>query len=605
MDGRWRAVSRDSKRDMRVILHPTAAIWDVRRGLDPEADDYDGIDLSPFVSTGTQTAFDCNLTLKFNRELFGETQPKPNQILEIQFWQDGKFGPIWIGIVDSINSFTLQRGERSMQLIAKTRDQQDIWRRTKRVTTLFPQMTNLTYIAQRVARAAEMKGDEIVLPPSAFYTAHTNTQLADMNAWDMITQVFLPMGWTPFIDGVGRLRAANRSLQGRHSDIILEDSRLLKIGGQRQRPPITRVRVQWLNPELKMYKKQDQLLGSPVTITLGWFIPYWKRTVWYSDDHTLRAVPSSTRINYATSTSVNEFAKKWLHFDFVHEDWTPQAENKGKLSFKNWQSIAADAAFLLMVGKIGSRSDMVAGEVLVSTPPSSLVAAPGTGQVSGVMKVVPTTAFKTVPTPITGSIAEALATGAWATMAMTLGTGTYEIWGTPFDWVHARNTSEAFDSSTPTWVDNNQDIESDFITNENHAKAVAIRELIYLARSANKWSVTLVDDPRIEFGDILEFTDGNQFYVEDFSRSLERGSEATLDVKGFLIPPFAKAQAEEPIGTPSCWATKCARGYPSGDYSSHHRWRGRGTGEQWWCRVEWWWKGSRIVVLCCPSGSTR
>ena len=109
--------------------------------------------------------------------------------------------------------------------------------------------------------------------------------------------------------------------------------------------------------------------------------------------------------------------------------------------------------------------------------------------------------------------------------------------------MHARNTSEAFDSSVPVYIDNAMDIECDFIVNEEHAKAVAIRELIYSAREANKWSVTMVDDPRIEYGDILQFHDGSQLYVEDFSRSLERGSEATLDVSGFLIP-VAKVVSE-------------------------------------------------------------
>ena len=534
MDYRWRPFSRDSKRGVRVILHPTASIWEVRRGLDPGSDD--SIDLSEFVTQGTQTAFDVNLTLSFNRELFGEAQPEPNQILEIQLWQDEAWKPIWLGIVEAINGFTLQRGTRSMQLIAKSRDSQDIWRLVKRLTPLFPVLTEFTHIIQRIARQAGMKGDEIVLPASAFTTAHSNTQMADMNAWDMIQAVCTPLGWTPFIDGLGRLRMANRQLQGRVPDIVLEDSRLIKVGGQRQRPPKSRVRVMWLNPTMKQYKKQDQLLGSPQTITLGWFIPYWKRTVWFSDDHTQRAVDGSTRINWNTSTSVNEFAKEWLGFDFVEEKWKQQAENRGKLSFRNWQSIAALSAFTAMIFITKTKVDHVQG---LLTGNAGLV--PGLG---GNLTTLPAAQ---------GSIAESIALGTWALMAMTVGTGTYEIWGTPFEWVHARNISEAFNVRIPLWVDNPVDIESDFIVNEEHGKATAIRELIYQSREVNKWSVTLVDDPRIEYGDILKFTDGSQLYVEDFSRSLERGSEATLDVKGFLIPKakISQRSISSPVAPPS------------------------------------------------------
>jgi len=536
----------DSKRDFRVILHPTASIWEIRRGLDPGSDD--SVDLSEFVTQGSQTAFDVNITLKFRRELFGAAQPAPNQVLEIQLQQRGEWKTCWLGIVDALNGYTLSRGERSMQLIAKSRDQQDIWRKTNRLTPLFPQLTDLTYIAQRVARSAEMKGDEIVLPRSSYTTAHTNTQLADMNAWDMVTQVFMALGWTPYMDGLGRLRAADRNLQGRRPDVVLRDERLIKVGGQRQRPPKSRVRVLWLNPTLKKEKRQGRMLGSPVTITLGWFIPYWKKTVWFSEDHTQRA--ENTYINTETSSSVNQYPKT-IGIDLVREEWIQQEENKGKLSFVSYHSILAMlAALTTIILKIKTRSDFVAGRLDVPDlkAPTHLEAGGiGFSEVVGVITLNPAT-NPTLTTRPKSSLLESVAMYSWMLLAMTIGTGTYEIWGTPYDWVHARNVSEAFDSSVPIWVDNVEDIESDFMVNEEHAKATAIRELIYQARAANKWSATIVDDPRIEFGDILQFDDGSQLYVEDYTRSLERGSEATLEVKGFLIPVTAVVRGTGFIG---------------------------------------------------------
>jgi len=489
MDWRWKPMPRDSRKDVRVILHPTAAIWEVRRGLDPGSDD--SVDLSEFVTQGNHSAFDCNLTLNFNRELFGTNQPKPNQVLEIQYWQTGEWKPIWLGLIDAITQFTLQRGERSMQLIAKTRDQQDIWRNTKRITPLFPQLTDLTYIAQRIARSAGMKSDEIVLPHSAFTTAHSNTQLADMNAWDMITQVFLPLGWTPFIDAVGRLRAADRGLQNRNADIYLEDSRVIKVGGQRQRPPKSRVRVNWLNPTMKKHLKMGQLLHSE-TISLGWFIPGIWKTIYFSEDKTQRAEGTYMKPNPSCNSP-------WSP-RFVQEGYLQQSQNQGKLSFFNTTFVAVTALI------IGWNQAIRAGAIPIA------------GQTGG------------------SRIVESFFQAGFCYLMTCVGTGIYEIWGQPYDWVHARNTSEAFDSSVPEWVDNTVDIDSDFVANEEHAKAVAIRELIYQAREANKWGITIVDDPRIEYGDILQFVDGSQLYVEDFTRSLERGSEATIDVKGFLIP---------------------------------------------------------------------
>ncbi len=505
MDWRWQPCGRDTRRDIKVILHPTASIPEIRRGLDPGSDD--SVDLSEFVTAGSQSAFECTITLEFNRELFGDAQPKSHQILEIQLKDQGEFKTCWLGIIGPISNYILERGKRSMQLIARSRDSHDVWRNTKRVTPLFPQLTELTYIAMRIARSAGLQGDEILLPPSSYTTAHSNTQLADMNAWDMLESVFLPIGWTPFIDCLGRLRAAQRGLQGRQADLVLDDSRLIKVGGQKVVPPKSRVRVLWLDPILKKDIKQGQMLASE-TITLGWFLPYWKQTVYFSDDRTQRAEGTYMRPNPSANLSIGHVQIGY----FVRESWKQQAENKGKLSFVNLQTYAVAA--------------MLAASWLAHQTPDPVVTA-GVGATTG----------ETVPTvPTSGSYLQGLAEAALIYMLLAVGTGKYEIWGNPYDWVHARNISEAFDSSVPVWVDNSVDVESDFIVNEEHAKAVAIRELIYQARAANKWSVTMADDPRIEYGDILEFTDGSQLFVEDFKRSLERGSTATLEISGFQIP---------------------------------------------------------------------
>ena len=230
-------------------------------------------------------------------------------------------------------------------------------------------------------------------------------------------------------------------------------------------------------------------------VTLGWWMPiYWKHVTFTGsdDDKSQRAEKTYMRPNPSCNLLVH----------FITEDYKQQAENVGKALFINFN-------FAIMIPLLMKWNVLVA-------------------------------------TSITNRIPEAAAMATYMFLTLNSGTGTYEIWGNPYDWVHARNISEAFDSSVPTWVDNGVDIESDFIANEEHAKVTVIRELIYQARAANKWTVTLVDDPRIEYGDILQFVDGNQLYVEDFTRRLERGSEATLEVKGFLISPVSKARGGRP-----------------------------------------------------------
>jgi len=543
MDFRWRPITRDSKRELKVILHPTAAIWEVRRGMEAGSDD--SVDLTEFVKEVTQTAYDLKLSLVFNRELFGPTQPKPNQTIEVQLKQDDQWKILWLGHVDSISNFAMSRGERQMDVLAKTRDQQDIWRATPRVTPLFPALTDLVYMAQLVARSAEMKSDEIVLPHSAIATAHSNTQLVDMTNWEMVSNIFVALGWTPYIDALGRLRAADRRLQGREPDTKLDDDRIIKVGGTRMRPPVNRVRVKWLSPELQVFEQQRRVIKS-FNVTFGFWLPYWHQTVKFSDDGSLRALKTECKPN---PDGGGVF--RWVQFGY--EKWVHQSPTQGKFSIFNF-------GFFAMAGLLfdWNRATAEQDEIPILTvnqafiPHLDVVVAGAFASegytLPGDTDTTTTQPSMTRSTPLNGRKHKALVQAGITAMLVNAGTGTYDVWGTPYDWIHARNTSEAFDISVPTWVNNVSDLECDFIGNEEHAGAIAVRELIYLARSANKWSVTIVDDPRIEIGDILAFTDGSQLYVEDYSRTLSRGSEAVLDVKGFLVPTHSAPRAETPIG---------------------------------------------------------
>ena len=116
---------------------------------------------------------------------------------------------------------------------------------------------------------------------------------------------------------------------------------------------------------------------------------------------------------------------------------------------------------------------------------------------------------------------------------MALGTGVYEVRGTPYDYVHARNTTEAYECDAPVWAQRDAEIENDFVMNEDAAQAMAVRELIYAVKSANSYNVTIVDDPRIEPGDIIELHDGTRIYVTGYTRELTRGAPAVLEIEGF------------------------------------------------------------------------
>lgn len=113
----------------------------------------------------------------------------------------------------------------------------------------------------------------------------------------------------------------------------------------------------------------------------------------------------------------------------------------------------------------------------------------------------------------------------------SIGTGVYEIWGAPYDFVHARHTTEAYNPGAP--AGRCGDTRNRSAERPEHARSLAARELIYRTRKAQTYGVTLIDDPRIEPGDLLGLPDGSRLYVTSYRRALGRDAPALLKVEGF------------------------------------------------------------------------
>ena len=140
-----------------------------------------------------------------------------------------------------------------------------------------------------------------------------------------------------------------------------------------------------------------------------------------------------------------------------------------------------------------------------------------------------------------GRIVHAVAEAAILLIMMSIGTGSYEVWGVPYDYVNGRNTTEAYDALAAAGEDKVKTVETDFVMNEAHAQAIAAREFLFAALSANSFGLTMVDDLRVQVGDILELPDETRLFVTGFDRNLSHGAPATLQVQGFQIPAVAGA----------------------------------------------------------------
>lgn len=483
MDSRWSPLNQDDKREVAVLLHPTASFLDILNGVSTDA-----VDLSAYASAVKHTSKDADVTFDYHTALNGAAQPQPGQLLELQL--SGQ--TLWVGVIDTISSYTLQPGKHSLALKAYTRDNMPAWKDVKFVTDLYVTGTPLNTIAEDVAGQVGLAAEEIALPVIGVYVVHSNVQLANLAGWEMLQQLLLSSGYEPAIDARGRLTAISRDL-GRASDVVLTEDRIIAITGSKSRSPVTSVRIKWLDPNLTMVSQQDQVLAN-ATITAGFFQLHQHQEIYFSADKTQRAS--------GTYLVVKQSANSGL-LPVCTESYTVISPTEGSLDLVTafWAPALATTA--------------LAGLIASSYIPDG-VASFGAGV--------------TIPE---GRLVEMVSQVAILLIMMSIGTGVYEIRGTPYSYVNGRNTTEAAAAGVPDWLLQIQEIDNDFVMSEPDAQAFAARELIYAARSAETYKSTIVDDPRIERGDIVELYDGSRIYVTDYARTLTSGSPAVLELTGF------------------------------------------------------------------------
>lgn len=481
MDVLWSPTALDSQRVAAVVYHPTAGIRAIREGTAT-----DGVDWSDFASSISYSSREASFTLSWRDELFGANAPSPSKLVEIRV--NGQCA--WIGQIEAVNAYRLSRGQRSMSVTARTLDGSYAVRNEKRVTDFYPVLTNLTEIAADVARSCGLEDDEILLPATSYTTVHSNTQLAQLSAWDMLETLLLPCGYTPFLGATGLLKAYSRDIT-RPADIVLTDDRIVEVTGMRARPALSGVRVKWLDPQLTETRQQDRVLNG-ANIHAGYFQVEQRQSINFSQDGAQRAHDTYMVVKQSANSGLMPVCK---------EEYFQRSPSEGEVVLTTYYWVPTLIA-------------LFAAHKLAKNIPDG---------VSG---------YFTVPI---GRLEEGVFEFLFFMTMASVGTGSYEIRGIPYDFVHARNVTEALDENAPTIAENVEEIDSDFVTDETHAQAFAVRELLHRVRGANNWSLTLVDDMRIEPGDILQFPDGTRFFIRDYKRDVSRDSAATVQLEGFQV----------------------------------------------------------------------
>jgi hypothetical protein len=448
-------------------------------------------DLSPYADNISHNENGLTVGLVFYQELYGAAQPRIGDLIQVKL--DGY--PLFNGQIEDLSNYTETRGERSMGLTVRSRDSNPLWRSTSWVGNIYPAGSELGVLARDILLAigltlSEIRGS-LTLGVS---TVHGDTQLADLPAWDMLTQILQVAGQEPRVDALGKFKPISRDIV-RAPDLVLTTEQLLKIGGSRNKLPVTSVILKWLDPNLSKSGQQAQVLARE-SITAGFFKLKQERELYWSEDRRQRAENTWMKI----TASVNDGL-----LPVGDEDYDEKSEFSGQITVTTsvWVPTLATASLAAML--------------YAATEPDGVVSIGG---------------GLTVPI---GRVYEAIGQVAFFLIIMSLGTGVYEIWGEPFDYVHEMNTTEAYNDSTPEWMRLEESMDSDFVMNEGHAQQIAVRELLYRSLSAISWNVEIIDHPPLEPGDILQLPDGSRLYITGFSRDLTRGAPASLAVNGFRV----------------------------------------------------------------------
>ena len=452
-----------------------------------------GFDLSPFMTRGSHTATDATITMTWDGTgTFLDNQPKPGDLLEIV--EDTIV--LWLGVVEEVNNFNEERGNRVINILARSRDGVGPWRKRKYISPRFQAGGTLAGAAREVCTGQGLTQNEFDIPLVGYTIPHANVQFAEITPWQALTLIGQAIGYSPFTNARGQISMYNRDVD-RIPDFVLTQADVKRIAGGKGKPSLSAFRLKWLDRNLTKVTQQDQILATTV-ITAGFFKRTTRRDVYWSDDRRARAQNTYMKVLDSINAGLLPIGDEtYVQNDAFHGTVTTEV-----------------TIFIATLATVS-----LAAVIFLDYDPDGVVVF-GFGGSAGV----------TIPQ---GRVIRGIAEAALLLIMMSIGTGHYEVWGQPYDFVHAVNKTEAFDDAAPTWMEDVREEGNDLIYDETHATEVAVRELLHRSAETNRWDTIITDDPRIEPGDIIELPDTSRLYVEDYTRTIARGGESTLSVSGF------------------------------------------------------------------------
>lgn len=392
-------------------------------------------------------------------------------------------------------------------------------------TDKFGKDTDVGQIA--LAIATEIMGlgqDEVLIGAQGFKSQHVSNQVVDTNCLDALYQLLFVVGKKPKFDSLGRLCAVEVDLDKPAARILSAgDHTVEQITAQPNDVEVNNsVLLHGLSSVMTKAASASQLLVTLDAVT-GFFDSEFKKQVYYSQDHSQRA----------QNTFLTTKKKIW----FSDAKWTPEDEFHGLLDIDtHYLSLAREIIFAVYL----------ASELAIAAIDYYFQAA-GSGATGVIVQVVTfgaataTLASERLALKIISQVA--LAALLWA--MQFIGSGTYEIWGEPFEYVYQELQSRALLPGLDPDEIRQADFRNDFLSTMDELD-VRVRELLRRELVKDQlFQITMMDDPLLEVDDVLETSSGERFYVLNVRKNFQREKKATMTLTCWKIFDPVAALVEE------------------------------------------------------------
>jgi hypothetical protein len=373
-----------------------------------------------------------------------------------------------------------------------------------------PPITEIDLGEMAVAIAQQHLGlgqNEILFGNIGVTTKHISNQIVETKALPAIYECVMPALKKPKFDSLGRMVLVDVNLNKSAARIYALDDILIKrkIAEPNDVEVNNSVVMKGLGHIKKKIVRHEQMLVDLEVVT-GFFDADYDEDIYYSNDHTQRALDTRIRVKHKIIWS--------------DADWTEIDEFHGELSIDtHYLKAARVIIFIIWLATALAVAVLDAVNViLASLGPELTEVVAILSAIQSVLKIL-----------------ELVTMAALLWAMQFVGRGRYQVWGKPFEHVYPEIMERAQLLGYLPEDIREIELRNDFVSTLPELKALAKEHLRRELVKDQLYTVELLDDPLLEVDDIIETAVGDRFYIVSVQKNLVPRGEAVMTLTCWKI----------------------------------------------------------------------